>query len=95
MTKGEKGRIVTLASIGILAALLVWMIIATLPEKEPDTGVVLRSTIKDSYTLDDMLKSVRKEMPAQFLRPQREIQERQKRIQLTFQSFAAFRKSSE
>ena len=64
MTRGEKGRIVTLASIGILVALLVWMIIATLPGKEPDTGVVLRSTIKDSYTLDDMLKSVRKEMPA-------------------------------
>lgn len=64
MTRGEKGRIATLASIGILVALLVWMIIATLPAPEPDTGVVLRSAIKDNYTLDDMLKSVRKEMPA-------------------------------
>ena len=64
MTKTERSRIVALGGIGAVIILLVWGIIATLPKKEDgrEGEVRLRSEIKDNFTLQDMLRSVEKEM---------------------------------
>lgn len=65
MTRDGKSRIAILAGLGIVVVLLVWAFIASLPasgSKEPETGeVILRTRIKDSFTLDDMLQKVGKE----------------------------------
>ena len=65
MTRNGKSRIAILAGLGIVIVLLVWAFIASLPDsgsKEPETGeVILRTQIKDSFTLDDMLQKVGKE----------------------------------
>ena len=65
MTPSEKSRIIILGGAGIVTALLVWGIIASLPagqDKEEDTEeVTLRGRIKESFTLEDMLKSVEKD----------------------------------
>lgn len=65
MTQSEKSRIIILGGAGIVTALLVWGIIASLPagqDKGEDTEeVTLRSRIKESFTLEDMLKSVEKD----------------------------------
>lgn len=65
MTQSEKSRIVILGVAAIVTALLVWGIIASLPsgqDKGKETGeVTLRGRIKESFTLEDMLKSVEKD----------------------------------
>ncbi|SUV28062.1 TraM-like conjugate transposon protein [Bacteroides eggerthii] len=65
MTQSEKSRIIILGGAGIVTALLVWGIIASLPagqDKGEDTEeVTLRGRIKESFTLEDMLKSVEKD----------------------------------
>lgn len=65
MTRDGKSRIAILAGLGIVVVLLVWAFIASLSgsgSKEPETGeVILRTRIKDSFTLDDMLQKVEKE----------------------------------
>lgn len=65
MTREGKSRTAILAGLAIVAVLLVWVIIASLPgsgSKEPETGeVILRTRIKESFTLDDMLQKVEKE----------------------------------
>ncbi len=65
MTQSEKSRIVILGVAAIVTALLVWGIIASLPsgqDKGQETGeVTLRGRIKESFTLEDMLKSVEKD----------------------------------
>lgn len=65
MTQSEKSRIIILGGAGIVTALLVWGIIASLPagqDKEEDIEeVTLRGRIKESFTLEDMLKSVEKD----------------------------------
>ena len=65
MTREGKSRTAILAGLAIVVVLLVWVIIASLPDsgsKEPETGeVILRTRIKESFTLDDMLQKVGKE----------------------------------
>lgn len=65
MTQSEKSRIIILGGAGILTALLVWGIIASLPagqdKGEETEEVTLRGRIKESFTLEDMLKSVEKD----------------------------------
>lgn len=65
MTQSEKSRIVILGVAAIVTALLVWGIIASLPsgqDKGEETGeVTLRGRIRESFTLEDMLKSVEKD----------------------------------
>lgn len=65
MTQSGKSRILILGGLGIVIVLLVWGFIASLPastDKKPETGeVTLRTKIKDSFTLDDMLRNMEKE----------------------------------
>lgn len=65
MTQSGKSRILILGGLGIVIVLLVWGFIASLPDsadKETETGeVTLRTRIKDSFTLDDMLRNMEKE----------------------------------
>lgn len=66
MTRNEKGRVAALAAIGILMALILWGIIATIPTDDKETGekkVILRAGMKESFTLDDMIRSIRQENP--------------------------------
>lgn len=65
MTRSGKSRIMVLGGLGIIVILLLWGIIAGLPGstdggQEADR-VTLRSRIKDSFTLDDMIRSMERE----------------------------------
>lgn len=56
-------KIIVLGIIGIIVLIMLYFIYLTLPQKEQNNGdeVKLRSEIKSGYTVDEMIKEVKKD----------------------------------